>query len=105
MASTEKVAFLGAGQMGGRCATLLVNDGFPVTIYDPAPAVQSEFAAKGATIAKTAAECATANTVVVFVMSGPQALDAVLGATGLLSGMTGHAPKRLIVMSTISPED
>jgi 3-hydroxyisobutyrate dehydrogenase len=101
----RKIAFIGAGQMGGRVARLLARAGYELTVCDPDPAVQQQFASEGVTTTATPSECASADVVIIFVMNGPQALEVTLGPRGLLSGVSTAAPPRVIVMSTIAPED
>src|SRR4029453_18758451 len=101
----KKVAFIGAGQMGGRCARRLLRAGHDVIICDEAPAVRESFAAEGASIAATPGDCARADVVIIFVMNGTEALTAALGEGGLLSGIDPSAPPLVLIMSTISPDD
>jgi 3-hydroxyisobutyrate dehydrogenase len=100
------VAFIGAGQMGGRLARRLMAAGFLVTICDKSASVQESFRREGAGIAQTPEECAKADIVIIFVMDGPQAIEAVSGPHGLSRGLGGgaHAPL-VIVMSTILPSE
>jgi 3-hydroxyisobutyrate dehydrogenase len=68
--------------------------------------VQDRFRQSGATIAQTPEECAKSDIVVIFVMDGPQAIDAVSGPQGLRQGLVGSSYTPLvIVMSTILPAD
>ena len=103
--SRERIAFIGAGQMGGRLARLLMHAGHELIVCDPALAVQKAFAADGAEIAATPAECASADIVVIFVMNGSEALAATLGPSGLLSGIDTAAPPLVLIMSTIMPDE
>jgi 3-hydroxyisobutyrate dehydrogenase len=91
--------------MGGRVARLLVRAGYELTVCDPDPAVQQQFATEGVAITRTPSGCASADVVIIFVMNGPQALEVTLGPRGLLSGVSAASPPRVIVMSTIGPED
>jgi 3-hydroxyisobutyrate dehydrogenase len=91
--------------MGGRVARLLARAGYELTVCDPDPAVQQQFASEGVAVTGTPSGCASADVVIIFVMNGPQALEVTLGPRGLLSGVSAAAPPRVIVMSTIGPDD
>jgi 3-hydroxyisobutyrate dehydrogenase-like beta-hydroxyacid dehydrogenase len=101
----RRIAFIGAGQMGGRVARLLVRAGYELTVCDPDPVVQQQFASEGVAIARDPCGCAAADVVIIFVMNGPQATQVTLGPRGLLAGVSAASPPRVIVMSTIGPED
>jgi 3-hydroxyisobutyrate dehydrogenase len=101
----RRIAFIGAGQMGGRLARLLMRAGHELIICDPAASVQKAFAADGAAIAATPAECASADVVIIFVMNGIEALSATLGPSGLLSAIDPSAPPLVLIMSTIMPDE
>ena len=101
----KRIAFIGAGQMGGRVARLLMRTGHELTVCDPAFSVRQAFEGEGATVAETPADCAAADMVIIFVMNGEQALDVVLGNSGLLSGIDAASPPLVLVMSTILPND
>jgi 3-hydroxyisobutyrate dehydrogenase len=103
--SRKKIAFIGAGQMGGRLARRLLHAGHELIICDQAPPVREAFGAEGAVIAATPAECASADIVVIFVMNGSEALTAALGQSGLLSGIDASAPPLVLIMSTIMPDE
>jgi len=103
--SRKRIAFIGAGQMGGRLARLLMRAGHELIVCDQAPSVQKAFAADGAAIAATPAECACADIVVIFVMNGTEALSATLGPSGLLSAIDPSAPPLVLIMSTIMPDE
>jgi 3-hydroxyisobutyrate dehydrogenase len=101
----RKIAFIGAGQMGGRVARLLVRAGHELSVCDPDPAIQRQFAAEGVATTTIPCECASADVVIIFVMNGPQALEVTLGPRGLLSGVNTASPPVVMIMSTIGPED
>lgn len=105
MTVMPRVAFIGAGQMGGRLARRVKAAGHPLTVCDLSPAVRDAFAAEGATIADSPAGCAAADIVAIFVMTGPQAIQAVAGPGGLAGGIDPARPPIVLVMSTILPSE
>ena len=105
MTDMPHVAFIGAGQMGGRLARRVMAAGHPLTICDLSPAVRESFEADGAAIADRPADCATADIVAIFVMTGPQAIEAVAGPGGLAEGVDPARPPIVLVMSTILPSE
>ena len=105
MTDMPHVAFIGAGQMGGRLARRVMAAGHPLTVCDLSPAVRESFEADGAAIAERPADCAAADIVAIFVMSGPQAIEAVAGPGGLAEGVDPARPPIVLVMSTILPSE
>jgi 3-hydroxyisobutyrate dehydrogenase len=101
--SRKRVAFIGAGKMGGRSARRIANAGHELIICDGAAAVREAFEAEGAVIANTPAECAVADVVIIFVMNGDQAESVTLGENGLFSGIDPASPPQVLIMSTIPP--
>jgi 3-hydroxyisobutyrate dehydrogenase len=101
--SRKRVAFIGAGQMGGRSARRVAEAGHELIICDGSAAVREAFAAEGAVIANTPAECAAADIVIIFVMTGAQAESVALGENGLFSGIDPASPPQVFIMSTIQP--
>jgi 3-hydroxyisobutyrate dehydrogenase-like beta-hydroxyacid dehydrogenase len=99
--SRKRVAFIGAGKMGGRSARRIANAGHELIICDGAAAVREAFEAEGAVIANTPAECAVADVVIIFVMNGAQAESVTLGENGLFSGIDPASPPQVLIMSTI----
>jgi 3-hydroxyisobutyrate dehydrogenase len=47
------IAFIGAGQMGGRVARLLMRSGYELMICDSSPVVRGEFSAEGVATPRT----------------------------------------------------
>lgn len=97
----EKVGFIGLGIMGSPMAANLARAGFGLTVYNRTPAKAAPLAKLGARVADTPAAVADADTVVLM-LTGPDAIDAVLaGPGGLLSRDLGG--KRIVNMSTVPP--
>jgi 3-hydroxyisobutyrate dehydrogenase-like beta-hydroxyacid dehydrogenase len=97
----RSVAVIGLGAMGAPMARRLRAAGFELTVCDADPAALDAFADAGVRIARSPADCAAADAVVVVVATFDQVLSAVLGTHGVLAGvMATHAPL-LAVMSTV----
>ena len=62
------------------------------------------FAERGVTIARNARDCATADVILVVVLSGGQVRDVVLGPDGIAAGLPPGGTPILAVMSTIAPD-
>lgn len=95
-----KVGFIGLGNMGAAMATRLLEAGFDVTVYNRSPAKAGVLAARGATVAATAAQ-ACAGDVVVTMLANDEAVAAVVeGDGGILSSLRAGATH--VSASTIS---
>jgi len=100
----KKVAFIGVGSMGAPMAMRVKDAGYELAVYDRDPDVLDRFRTIGATIAKTAAECAAADVVIVLVANDDQISDVTVGPEGLLHGIPpGHSPV-VCIMCTTHPE-
>lgn len=98
------VAFIGAGEFGGRLARrLIAHGGHETVICDASPEVARTFAGLGATIAADPVDCATADLVIVFVATAEQVRACLLGDRGLLHGF-GDRPPLVAIGSTVAPE-
>jgi 3-hydroxyisobutyrate dehydrogenase-like beta-hydroxyacid dehydrogenase len=96
----NRVAVLGLGGMGGGIARRLVEQGFPVSVWNRDPQRAHEFAGTAATIATTAADAARDAEVVIVSVSDEHAVDEVL-AGGLADAL---APGTLLLdATTVSP--
>lgn len=95
-----KVGFIGLGNMGAAMATRLLEAGFDVTVYNRSPAKAGVLAARGATVAATAAQACTGD-VVVTMLANDEAVAAVVeGDGGILSSLRAGATH--VSASTIS---
>ena len=85
------VAFIGLGNMGGPMATNLVKASHNVVVFDLAPGrPATNWQARGASIAATAAEAAVgADCVISMLPAGKHVAATYLGDTGLLAN-TGY---------------
>jgi 3-hydroxyisobutyrate dehydrogenase len=101
-ASTEKVAFIGLGHMGGPMSRRLAEAGLDLNVYDldpmrAAPALESQ-----ARLAATAAAAARGAAVLITMLPTPAAVEEVmLGSGGVLAALPPGA--LWIDMSTSSP--
>jgi len=101
-ARTEKVAFIGLGNMGAGIARNLMRGGFHLTVYNRTESKMKPFIDIGATSALSAREAAAgADIVVTSLMGDDSVLSVVEGETGILAGMKPGAIH--IGTSTISP--
>ncbi len=98
----QRVGFLGLGIMGRAMAENVLRAGFPLTVYNRTADKAAILAALGARVAATPREVAEASDVVVAMLSGPEAVYAVLaGEDGAARGL--ERGKIFVNMSTISP--
>ena len=83
--ATKKIAFLGLGRMGGLMAKHLVDAGFDVTGYDPAPKAASAAKKNGVRLAKTVAMAVKSADVVCSSLPKTDIVrDVYLGPKGVL---------------------
>ena len=101
--TSNRVALIGAGAMGGAIGTRLAETGNRLTVFDPDPAKRQALVDKGATAAPTAAEAAAVSDYVILSLNSPAIVRrAVLGERGVAEGAK---PGTLIIdMSSIDPE-
>ena len=99
---TTPIGFIGQGIMGSPMALNLLKAGFPVTVYNrdkdkTAPAAQA-----GAHVADTPAALAARSGVVILMLTGPEAVQAVLEGTD--GALTALKPGKTVVnMSSVEP--
>ncbi len=95
-----KIGFIGLGQMGTGIATLLIQAGHTLTVWNRSPEAAKALAPLGAAIAKTPAE-AMQGDVLFSMLASDQAMQAV----GLDADLLEKAAKGLlhINLATISP--
>ena len=98
-----KVAFIGAGGIGGPMAECLAKKGFDLTVCDMREAALEPLRKLGAGVTQRVADCATADFVIVMVATDAQALAVVLGDAGLLAAIDAAKPPRVIIMSSVLP--
>jgi 3-hydroxyisobutyrate dehydrogenase len=89
ISTKTRVGFAGLGQMGARIAVHLTEDGYPVTVWNRTAATAEAWAnANGAMVARSPAELAAANDLVITMLADGDALVEVWESPdGLLEGM------------------
>ena len=101
---TERVGFIGLGNLGVHLASSLLRAGHQVVVCDLNPDLAAGLLGKGATWAATAAETARQCPVVFTCLPSPSAVSAVVsGTNGILAGMA--AGGTWIDMSTNDREE
>ena len=80
-----KVAFIGAGGIGGPMAECLAKKDFDLTVCDLREAALEPLRKLGARVTLRIADCAMADFVIVMVATDAQARAVVLGDAGLLA--------------------
>ncbi|MDE0330294.1 MAG: NAD(P)-dependent oxidoreductase [Nitrospinae bacterium] len=100
---TKKIAFLGLGRMGGLMTKHLIDAGFPVTGYDPAPQAVATAKKNGAKTAKTVAAAVKDADVVCSSLPSPAVVRSVyLGSKGVLETARRGAVCFELSTSTVS---
>lgn len=98
---SELLGFVGVGRMGGPMASRLVDAGYELCVFDTNPAAVKPLAARGARVAASPAEVASAAKVVLVSLPTPPIVQSVaLGDRGLSSGT---AVRTVIDLSTSGP--
>lgn len=98
-----RVAFIGAGGIGGPMAERLARQGVPLTVCDQRAEALAPLQALGARVTGRIADCASADLVIVMVATDAQVRDVVLGVDGLLANADPARPPLLLVMSSVLP--
>jgi len=99
---TERVGFIGVGNMGTPMALSLVRAGYAVLVYDVVPRGVQQVVAAGGRAAASLAQVATESDVVVSMLPSPTEVEQVVyGPDGLLDQL--RPGQTLIDMSTIDP--
>lgn len=97
-----KVGFIGMGIMGQPMAANILKAGYELMVYNRTPEKTGALAAAGALVASSPAELTHWADVIILMLTGPEAIDAVLSAEhGILSAQP--ADKVVINMSTVAP--
>jgi len=99
---TRKIGFIGMGIMGQPMAANVHNGGYELMVYNRTREKAAMLAQERILIADTPAELVDWADIIILMLTGPEAIDAVLYSTdGILSA--NPAEKILINMSTVSP--
>ncbi|WP_045522950.1 NAD(P)-dependent oxidoreductase [Neobacillus niacini] len=98
-----KVGLIGLGNMGGRIAKRLLQEGNRISIYDKNPQIIQEFVAYGAEAATNPQALAAKNEIIITVLPNAEIVkEVVLGNEGLIKGFKPGST--LIEMTTSLPE-
>ncbi len=96
-----KISFIGLGRMGRELVVHLIDAGHDVTVWNRSAPAAEEVGARGATVARSAAEAVSGAEVVVSALFGPDTVREVILDTGL-----PFVPSALwIDVTTVAPAD
>ena len=97
-----KIGFIGIGIMGQPMAANILNAGYELMVYNRTAGKTKAIADAGGRVASTPAELSNWSDIIILMLTGSEAIDAVLYAgEGILS--SSPAGKIIINMSTVSP--
>jgi 3-hydroxyisobutyrate dehydrogenase-like beta-hydroxyacid dehydrogenase len=99
---TEKIGFAGLGLMGSRMAASLITAGFEVVLYNRTPAKAERVAGESAFVASTPLGLGQQARLVFMMLTGPEAIEAVLWGKQGLAG-AGSGCEIIVNMSTVPP--
>lgn len=102
-ADPMKVAFIGAGGIGGPMAQCLAHSGVELLVCDLHEAALAPFRAIGVRVTQRAADCAAADFVIVMVAADAQVRTVLLGDNGLFAAVNPAAAPRVVIMSSVLP--
>jgi len=99
---TQRIGFIGLGIMGQAMAANILKHGHALSVYNRTAGKAETLRAAGAQVVDTPAQLADASDIIILMLTGQEAVDAVLhGEDGLLHG--NCAGKTVINMSTVPP--
>ena len=99
---SQKIGFIGLGIMGQPMAANILRAGYDLMVYNRTRGKSLTLAKAGGIVADTPAELTNWADVIILMLTGPEAIDAVIyGKQGILSAQP--AGKVIINMSTVSP--
>jgi 3-hydroxyisobutyrate dehydrogenase-like beta-hydroxyacid dehydrogenase len=98
----QKIGFIGLGIMGQPMAANILQAGYELMVYNRTSEKTRSLADAGALVASTPAELTSWADVIILMLTGPEAIDALLYAEhGILSAQPSG--KVIINMSTVPP--
>ncbi len=99
----EKIGFVGLGMMGLPMSRNLIDDGYPVTVFDLDANVVEMAKTNGATSTGSAAEVAEVSDIIITMVPDSHHVEAVIAGVRGIS--EGAKPGSVVIdMSTIDPE-
>jgi len=96
-----RIGFAGMGIMGKPMAQNIVKAGFDVAVYNRTRPQPGDV--PGAAVAQTPADLARERDVLIVMVTGPEALDAIIWGEGGMAPHLGQG-KTVVNMSTVSPQ-
>lgn len=101
MTEGQVLGFIGVGRMGTPMSGRLMDAGYSLCVYDTNPKATEPLVARGAKLAKSPAEVASASEIVLLSLPTPPVVQAVvLGPNGVNQG---NVVKTVIDLSTTGP--
>ncbi|KIQ34712.1 3-hydroxyisobutyrate dehydrogenase [Variovorax paradoxus] len=100
--SNKEISVLGLGSMGLTIARLYLDQGYKVTVWNRSSEKADALVAKGAVLARSAAEAVRAAKVVLMCVYDYRAAEAILAMEGVGAAMDGRL---LVQLTTGSPTD
>lgn len=97
-----RIGFMGLGIMGSAMARNLLRAGFPLMVYNRTAAKTADLAAAGAQVAASPLALAHDTEVLIAMVTGPEALEALLWGEEGAAAALGPG-KTFINMSSVSP--
>lgn len=102
MSNNKEVSVLGLGSMGLAIAQLYLAQGYKVTLWNRTADKADALVAKGAVLARSAAEALRASRVAVMCVYDYRAADAIFATEGAAAALDGRL---LVQLTTGSPKD
>jgi 3-hydroxyisobutyrate dehydrogenase-like beta-hydroxyacid dehydrogenase len=100
--SNKEISVIGLGSMGITIARLYLAQGYKVTVWNRTAEKADALVAKGAVLARSAAEAVRAAKVAVMCVYDYRAAEAILAMDGVAAAMDGRL---LVQLTTGSPSD
>ncbi|WP_343713068.1 NAD(P)-dependent oxidoreductase [Inquilinus sp.] len=101
MAEKTRIGVVGLGSMGAAMAGRLLDQGWPVVVWNRSPAAEEPLLARGAVRAATPGEAAATGIVLSMVADDAALKSVTTGDAGILSGLPQGGVH--VSMSTVSP--
>ena len=103
VANTQRLGWIGLGRMGSAMATLLVEAGHDLTVWNRTRSKAEALVAKGAKIADKPSDLAQVDVLFTIVSTGKDLEQIYFGKDGVLAA--GGAPRIMVDSSTIAVEE
>lgn len=103
MSETLRVGWAGIGKMGAPMSRRVLENGYPVSVYEPLPENRASVVALGANVAHSLEDLVETSDVVMLTIPNDAILRSLILAPGTLADLL--RPGQIVVeMSTVSPE-